>query len=275
MNSSITTGDVAKSRPGATCLAVWTLCERELVRFFRQRNRVIGALGQPVLFWLLFGSGFGSSFRMPAEGGDSVDYFQYYFPGTLVLIILFTSIFATISIIEDRREGFLQAVLVAPVSRFAVVLGKVLGGSLIALAQGVLFLFLGLTIGISFSPLQCLMVVGYLFVIAIGLTALGFILAWRLDSTQGFHAIMSVFLLPMWLLSGAFFPATDNVLAYVLTVNPLTYAVAGLRRLLFGFAFPDLPSASVCLLVTAGFAVLCLTIAAWSARRTTEGDLLS
>ena len=150
-----------------------------------------------------------------------------------------------------------------------------LGGSLIALAQGVLFLFLGLTIGISFSPLQCLMVVGYLFVIAIGLTALGFILAWRLDSTQGFHAIMSVFLLPMWLLSGAFFPATDNVLAYVLTVNPLTYAVAGLRRLLFGFAFPDLPSAAVCLLVTAGFAVLCLTIAAWSARRTTEGDLLS
>ncbi len=256
-------------------LAVWTLCQRELVRFFRQKNRVIGAFGQPILFWILFGSGFGSSFRMPAEDGSEINYFQYYFPGTLVLIVLFTSIFATISIIEDRREGFLQAVLVAPVSRFALVLGKVLGGAFIALAQGVLFLLLGLTIGISFSPLQLLAIVAYLFVIAVGLTALGFILAWRLDSTQGFHAIMSVFLLPMWLLSGAFFPASDNFLAYILWVNPLTYAVAGLRRLLFGLPFPDLPSAAVCLFITIGFAALCLGIAAWSARRTTEGDLLS
>jgi len=261
-----------RARPG---LAVWTLCQRELVRFFRQKNRVIGAVGQPVLFWLLFGSGFGSSFRMPNAEEASVSYFQYYFPGTLVLIVLFTSIFATISIIEDRREGFLQAVLVAPVSRWVLVLGKVLGGSLIALAQGILFLLLGLTIGISFSPLQLLALVGYLFAIAIGLTALGFILAWRLDSTQGFHAIMSVFLLPMWLLSGAFFPANDTVLEYVLCINPLTYAVAGLRRLLFTLPFPDLPSAPICLLVTFGFAVVCLTGAWWSARRTTDGDLLS
>jgi len=261
-----------RARPG---LAVWTLCQRELVRFFRQKNRVIGAVGQPVLFWLLFGSGFGSSFRMPNAEEASVSYFQYYFPGTLVLIVLFTSIFATISIIEDRREGFLQAVLVAPVSRWVLVLGKVLGGSLIALAQGILFLLLGLTIGISFSPLQLLALVGYLFAISIGLTALGFILAWRLDSTQGFHAIMSVFLLPMSLLSGAFFPANDTVLEYILCINPLTYAVAGLRRLLFPLPFPDLPSATVCLLVTVGFAIVCLTGAWWSARRTTDGDLLS
>jgi len=236
---------------------------------------VVGAVGQPVLFWLLFGFGFGSSFSIPSAGAESMNYFQYYFPGTLVLIVLFTAIFATISIIEDRREGFLQAVLVAPVSRLALVLGKVLGGSLIAVAQGTLFLLLGLTIGVSFSPLQLLAIVGYLFAIAIGLTALGFILAWRLDSTQGFHAIMSVFLLPMWLLSGAFFPASDNWLAYVLCINPLTYAVAGLRRLLFNMPFPHLPSGPVCLLVTLGFAVLCLVVAWWSARRTTKGDLLS
>jgi len=266
---------VSQPQTAGAWLAVWTLCQRELVRFFRQKNRVIGAVGQPVLFWLLFGSGFGSSFQMSNEGQASVTYYQYYFPGTLVLIVLFTSIFATISIIEDRREGFLQAVLVAPVSRLVLVLGKVLGGSLIALAQGVLFLLLGLTIGVSFSPLQLLAVVGYLFAIAVGLTALGFILAWRLDSTQGFHAIMSVFLLPMWLLSGAFFPANDTVLQYVLCINPLTYAVAGLRRLLFQMPFPDLPSGSVCLWVTLGFAAFCLAGAWWSARRTTEGDLLS
>jgi ABC-2 type transport system permease protein len=275
VTTSSTTPTVPVPHVAGAWLAVWTLCQRELVRFFRQKNRVIGAVGQPILFWLLFGSGFGSSFRVPTEGGESMNYFQYYFPGTLVLIVLFTAIFATISIIEDRREGFLQAVLVAPVSRFALVLGKVLGGSLIALAQGLLFLLLGLTIGITFSPLQLLAIVAYLFVIAIGLTALGFILAWRLDSTQGFHAIMSVVLLPMWLLSGAFFPASDNLLAYILWINPLTYAVAGLRRLLFDLPFPDLPSATVCLLVTLGFAALCLAIAWWSARRTTKGDLLS
>ncbi len=275
MTPSSSAPTVPTASPAGFALAVWTLCQRELVRFFRQKNRVIGAFGQPILFWLLFGSGFGSSFRTPTEDGQTMNYFQYYFPGTLVLIILFTSIFATISIIEDRREGFLQAVLVAPVSRFALVLGKVLGGSFIALAQGILFLFLGLTIGITFSPWQLLAIVAYLLVIAVGLTALGFILAWRLDSTQGFHAIMSVFLLPMWLLSGAFFPASDNFLAYILLVNPLTYAVAGLRRLLYGLPFPELPSAAICFFVTVGFAVFCLMIAAWSARRTTEGDLLS
>jgi ABC-2 type transport system permease protein len=278
-----TTAIEIKSREGSSWLAVWTLCQRELVRFFRQRNRVVGAIGQPVLFWILFGAGFGSSFQMPGGEGDQMSYFQYYFPGTLVLILLFTAIFATISIIEDRREGFLQAVLVAPVPRWAVVLGKVFGGSLIALAQGILFLLLGLTIGISFSPLQLLAVIVYLFVIAVGLTALGFVLAWRLDSTQGFHAIMSVFLIPMWLLSGAFFPAGDNWLGWVLRVNPLTYAVAGLRRLLYWdpisntttIPFSDLPSAGICNLVTVLFAAACLIAAWWTARWTTKGDLLS
>ncbi|MEK6249687.1 MAG: ABC transporter permease [Planctomycetales bacterium] len=275
--SSLTT-----ETPAATTgpwLPVWTLCQRELVRFFRQRNRVVGAVGQPVLFWILFGAGFGSSFQLPGATND-VSYFQYYFPGTLVLIILFTAIFATISIIEDRREGFLQAVLVAPVPRWAVVLGKVLGGGLIALAQGLLFLLLGLTIGIPFSPLMLLAVTGYLFIIAIGLNALGFIIAWRLDSTQGFHAIMSVFLIPMWLLSGAFFPAGDNWLGWVIRLNPLTYAVAGLRRLLYWGAessasVSDLPSATICGIVTFSFALLCLAVAWWTARLTTKGDLLS
>ena len=282
VNSEATSMTSASSTP-MPWLAVWTLCQRELIRFFRQRNRVVGAIGQPVLFWILFGAGFGSSFKMPGSDEGQGSYFQYYFPGTLVLIILFTAIFATISIIEDRREGFLQAVLVAPVPRWAVVLGKVFGGSLIALAQGILFLLLGLTIGISFSPLQLLAVIIYLFVIAVGLTALGFVIAWRLDSTQGFHAIMSVFLIPMWLLSGAFFPADDSWLRWVLRVNPLTYAVAGLRRLLYWdpgvntttVSFAHLPTAGVCNLVTVLFAGGCL-LAAWqTSRRTTKGDLLS
>src|SRR5688572_11150285 len=189
-------------------LAAWALCRREWVRFVRQPNRVFGAIGQPLIFWLLFGAGLGPSFRLPGVA-DELSYREYFFPGTLVLILLFTAIFATISIIEDRREGFLQSVLVAPIPRWSMVLGKVLGGSLIALAQATLFLLLGYTLGLKMGPVVLLSVVGYLFIVALAMTALGFVIAWRMDSTQGFHAIMSVFLLPMWLLSGAFFPPGD------------------------------------------------------------------
>ncbi|MEE9602400.1 MAG: ABC transporter permease, partial [Thermoguttaceae bacterium] len=166
-------------------LAVWTLSERELVRFFRQRNRMFGALGQPIIFWLLFSTGFGPS---------GLDY-RHFFPGTLVMILLFTAIFATISIIEDRREGFMQSVLVAPIDRWSMVLGKVLGGALIALAQGMLFLMLGwLTLGFDLGIVTFAIIVALSFTIAFALTSLGFLIAWRMDSTQGFHAVMSVFL---------------------------------------------------------------------------------
>jgi ABC-2 type transport system permease protein len=220
---------VAQAAPSAhvsPLAVIWSLARRELVRFFRQRHRVFGALGQPIIFWLLFSEGLKRS-----ELG-----YAHFFPGTLVMILLFTAIFATISIIEDRREGFLQAVLVAPVPRWSMVLGKVLGGSLIALFQGMVFLVLGWiwpAFDMTNDPLAVSAAVLLMFVVAVALTALGFSLAWRMDSTQGFHAIMSVFLLPMWLLSGAFFPhGKEGVLGWIVAVNPLTYGVAGLRRLL-------------------------------------------
>ena len=138
-------------------LAAWTLCRREIIRFFRQRNRVIGAVGQPIIFWLLFGIGMHRSFQIGPAGDTNQSFLEYFFPGTLVLILLFTAIFATISIIEDRREGFLQSVLVAPIPRWSMLLGKVMGGSIIALIQGLIFLLLALTIEVNvtladFSP---------------------------------------------------------------------------------------------------------------------------
>src|SRR5688500_16516645 len=109
-------------------LAMITLWRREMVRFLRQRSRIVGALGSPLIFWLLLGSGVGSSFRSAAgPASPSMDYMEYFFPGTITLVLLFTAIFSTISIIEDRKEGFLQAVLVAPIPRSAFVLGKLLG----------------------------------------------------------------------------------------------------------------------------------------------------
>jgi len=255
----------------AAAPVVATLARRELVRFFRQRNRVIGALVQPVLFWLLFSTGL---------RGNNLG-FEFFFPGTLAMILLFTAIFATISIIEDRREGFLQSVLVAPGPRWAMVLGKVLGGSAIAMLQALLFLALGwLTLGLSSSPVDVLLAVLLMICIAIALTALGFFIAWRMESTQGFHAIMSVFLFPMWLLSGSIFPAgEDNWLTVVSKFNPLTYGVAGLRHYLhFGEKATDVlawqPSLPLCWLVTIAFGTVMLVLAWRIADTRTTGDLL-
>ncbi|HTL27653.1 MAG TPA: ABC transporter permease, partial [Tepidisphaeraceae bacterium] len=116
-------------------LPALSLCKRELVRFVRQRHRVIGAFATPIVFWLLIGGGMGRSFRAEGMSGG---YMEYFFPGTILMILLFTAIFSTISIIEDRREGFLQSVLVAPIPRMAIVMGKVLGGTILAFGQGLI-----------------------------------------------------------------------------------------------------------------------------------------
>src|SRR3954453_21595409 len=251
-----------------------TLCSRELVRFFRQKNRVFGALGQPIIFWLLFGAGLRS---------DNLDY-AHFFPGTLVMILLFTAIFATISIIEDRREGFLQGVLVAPIPRWSMVLGKVLGGATIAMLQGIMFLALGwLASALGWYPVISTSAAGLLaalvlmFVVSLALTGLGFLIAWRMDSTQGFHAIMSVFLLPMWLLSGAFFPMdVGGLLGWIIRINPLTYGVAGLRHYLqnVDVATAHLPTPATCWIVSLVFAGLILAADCWIAGKRTTGDLL-
>ena len=139
----------ASSHPGLLLPAL-SLARRELVRFLRQRNRIIGALATPLVFWLLIGGGMGRSFRAEGLPGGT-NFIQYFFPGTVLMILLFTAIFSTISIIEDRKEGFLQGVLVAPVPRMAIVLGKVLGGTVLAFGQGLLFLLLAPTVGIRLT----------------------------------------------------------------------------------------------------------------------------
>jgi len=240
----------------------------------------VGAIGQPIVFWIVFGSGLGSSFQAPQWAsvlGRSLSYQEYFLPGIAVLIVLFTAIFTTISIIEDRREGFLQGVLVAPASRSAIVMGKVLGGSLLAMIQAGLFLCLGPLLSlvglapeitISVSGLQGLGALIFLAVVAVELTAIGFLIAWPMNSTQGFHAVMSVFLMPMWLLSGAFFPGGESGwLSLVIRLNPLTYGVAGLRRLLYEQSLPigeALPPMWMCcgvtIATTAAVFVLCVQL---------------
>ena len=215
-------------------LPMATLWWRELVRFSRQRSRVIGLIATPLLFWLFIGSGLGNSFRPPSAAADS-GYLQYFFPGTVVMVLLFTSVLSTMSVIEDRHEGFLLSVLVAPIPRSSLVLGKVLGGATQAALSGFLFLLLGPTVGFHLHPWQLLEMGGVLFLIGFCLSSLGFFIAWKVDSMSGFHAILNLILFPMWLLSGALFPASGASMwvQWVMSLNPLTYGVAALRRLLY------------------------------------------
>lgn len=225
-------------------LPIYSIWLRDLLRFVRQRSRVVGSLATPVLFWIVLGSGLGRSFSAGGESNASGGYLEYYFAGTIALIVLFTSIFSTISIIEDRREGFLQGVLASPASRTSIVLGKVLASTTLASLNAGLFLLLaplaGVTLGaplagVALTPWTIVLALAIVGIMAIGLSGLGVIIAWALDSTQGFHAIMNLILVPMWLLSGAFFPASGAAawVRAVMALNPLTYGVAALRDALY------------------------------------------
>src|SRR4029077_14731964 len=143
------------------------------VRFYRQKTRVAGVLASPLLFWVVIGSGFGTSFRSGGGQGQQ-HYMDYFYPGALIMIVLFTSIFAMMSLIEDRKEGFLLSVMVAPVPRSAIVLGKVLGGTTLAALQGLIFLIFAPFAGVHFNLLQVLLVPVVVFLVSFALTALGF-----------------------------------------------------------------------------------------------------
>ncbi len=204
---------------------------RDVIRFLRQRNRIISSFATPLVFWLLVGSGFGPSFRNPGTAAHAGSYLTYFFSGTLVLIMLFTAIFSTISVIEDRREGFLQGALVAPLSPAAIPLGKFLGGTTLAVLQAVLFCVLAPLAGMPMGFHQMALLLPALILVGFSMTGLGFLVAWPMDSTQGFHAIMNIVLMPLWMMSGALFPmpAGTGWLFWVGTCNPLSYGVTAIR----------------------------------------------
>src|SRR3954467_6352049 len=214
-------------------LPAFTLWLREIVRFYRQRSRVVGVIASPILFWVAIGSGFGTSFPSGANGGQN--YLDYFYPGALIMIVLFTSIFTMMSVIEDRKEGFLLSVLVAPVSRSAIVLGKVVGGTTLSTIQGLIFLVFAPLVGVHVGVGDFALIVLTIFLVSFALTALGFAIAWPMDSTQAFHAIINLFLIPLWLLSGALFPiaGASMWLRVLMRINPLTYGVEALRQLLY------------------------------------------
>ena len=270
MAQSATIGAITQ-RPvirGRAWLAVTSLWWRELVRFYRQRSRVAGVILSPLVFWLVIGSGFGSSFHS-GSGARGQHYLEYFYPGALIMIVLFTSIFTMMSVIEDRKEGFLLSVLVAPISRSAIVLAKVLGGTTLSAIQGLIFLVFAPAVGVHFGLARFGLIVLITFLVSFCLTALGFAVAWQMESAQGFHAVVNLFLIPLWLLSGALFPISgaSGWIRILMRVNPLTYGVEALRAALF----PEMASASFPLdssiLVLAVFSAVVFAVAFLLANR--------
>lgn len=259
-------------------LPAYTLWQRELVRFLRQRGRVFSAILQPGVFWLLFGFGFHRSFDLGggADGGQQT-FLEYLFPGTVVMILLFAAIFSTISVIRDRQEGFLQSVLVAPVSRSGIVLGKMAGGATLAFVQGLIFLLLAPVLGIIPMTIPAFLTsVVIVALVALALTGVGMIVAWPMDSTQAFHGIMMLVLMPMWLLSGAFFPLSGvpDWLGWVMRLNPLTYGVSALRWAMYGQVDSrhQLPDWGVSVGVTVAFVVASFAMTLWVVHRRAKRD---
>lgn len=229
---------IAQPRHGNYDLAtVGVLWRRDVMRFLRQPSRIVGALGQPIIFWLVIGSGMAATFRIP---GSDVGYLEFFFPGVVMMVLLFASIFSTVSVIEDRHQGFLQAVMAGPGSRTALVLGKCVGSASVALMQVALFLVLAPFAGYSLLHVHWPLLLTTLIVTSFGLTALGVAMAWLLDNLQGFHAVQMTLLVPLWMVSGAMFPPSqaDGIFAMIMRANPIAYAVSGARHALYGGQAP-------------------------------------
>ncbi|MFQ5571294.1 MAG: ABC transporter permease [Rhodothermales bacterium] len=256
--------------------AVAALWKREIVKFVRDRSRLFGALAQPFGFWLLLGLGFHGTFRMPEGTEVEIGYMEFLFPGIITLILLFTAVFTTISIVEERKSGFLQAVLVAPVSRTMLVLGNTLGGTTLAVVQALLFLLLLPVLGLPLHLISIFFVVLISTLTGLAFTALGFIIAWRMDTTRGFHAVMNLVLLPLWFLSGAAFPAegASPMLRWVMNINPVSYAVSAIRQAIYWPDAAPITTASLpgSLLVSGAFTVVLLAFAVMTARKPLFGE---
>ncbi|AXV37287.1 MAG: ABC transporter permease [Methanobacteriaceae archaeon] len=238
---------------------IFTIWLRETKRYIRYRSRIVTSVVTPLLWLIIFGTGLGSAVRF---GGMAGGYQQFIFPGIIGQTILFTSVFSGVSVIIDRQYGFLKEILVAPISRPSIVMGKALGISTASLIQGVILLVLSFIVGIQMTPLCFLVSTILIVMISLGLASLGLLIASFTDSMEGFNLILSFIVLPMFLLSGALFPITGlpSWLQFAVYLNPLTYGVDALRYTILGTSTLPL---YINVIVVFGFALLMIFISAF------------
>ncbi len=215
---------------------------RDMLRFWRDRARVVGSLAQPLLFLVVFGLGLGSSlgggFR-PSPEAD-ISYIQFVFPGVIGMAVLFSAVFGAASIVWDREFGFLKEILVAPVDRSAVAIGKALGGATQAMIQGLMLLVLAPLVGVRLTLESLVLLVPLIFVLAFAMSSFGVAVASTMKSMQGFQIIMNLLLFPMFLLSGSLFPLGNlpDWMAVLTRLDPVSYGMDPLRRVMLGAELP-------------------------------------
>ena len=218
----------------ASLRAVYIIWYRDILRYYRDRWRLVASLAQPLLFLVVFGSGLSSSL-----GGGSVfgsargfSYVQFMYPGIIGMSILFTAIFGAMSIVWDREFGFLKEVLVAPIDRWAVAIGKALGGTTQAMIQGLIILVLAPFVGVKLNVVTVLEIIPLAAVLAFGLASFGVALASLMKSLQGFQVVMNFLMMPMFFLSGALFPLTNlpGWMTILTRLDPASYGIDPLRR---------------------------------------------
>lgn len=240
-------------------MILYILWLRQIKRYLRSRSRIIGSLGQPVLFLVALGFGFGPIYAK-AGGGN---YLQFLAPGIIAMSILFTAIFAGIEVIWDKQFGFLKETLVAPVSRTKIMIGRTLGGATVATIQGLIVFFITLAIG--FRPVSILMAIFsfiIMFLIAMLFTALGTAIASRLEDMQGFQLISNFLVMPIFFLSGALFPLSGlpSAVEFLVRIDPLSYGVDALRGVLSNASTLGL---GLDLIVLISFVIVITIVGAW------------
>ena len=211
--------------------AIYVIVIREFKRFFRQRGRLLVTISRPLLWLFIVGSGFGSMINMPANIG----YKQFLLPGIIGMTILFSSVFSSISVVWDREFGFLREMLVAPISRATIVMGKLLSGTALSLVQGTVLLLFSPLLGIKLTMISFLLMLIFMSILSIAITAMGLFIASYLTSLEGFNVIMNFIVLPMFFLSGALYPINTlpKALYYFSLINPLSYGVDAFKHVLF------------------------------------------
>ncbi|MEI6843127.1 MAG: ABC transporter permease [bacterium] len=236
---------------------IYILWLRQLKRYSRSKQRMFASLAQPLLFLFAFGFGFGSTFAKAGEGS----YIQFLAPGIIAMTVMFTAVFSGIEIIWDKQFGFLKETLVAPVSRFNIMLGRTLGGTTVAFIQGIIVLLITLLAG--FKPLLAgiPLAIVFMFLLALFFTAFGTMIASKLDDMQSFPLIINFLVMPLFFLSGALFPIVGlpSLFNIIVHANPLTYAIDGIRGALIG---QHIFSFGLDALILAFIAFVCLYIGA-------------
>ena len=217
---------------------IYVICQREFIKFFREKSRLLGTLARPVLWLFVVGNGMNALIR-PQVG---FSYLQFIFPGMIGMTILFASIFSSISIVWDREFGFMKEMLVAPISRLSIVVGKAISGTAISVAQALIILLLIPFLGITLSFWQFVEVTGVAILVSFCITSLGILIAARLTSFDGFNIIMNFLVMPMFFLSGAMYPVTSMppALRQLTHVNPLTYGIDAFKHVLLTDAAPPM-----------------------------------